>query len=197
MIRGARRTTEGELSDLVRRVRSSYDADFAGLNDSREITLAEVQICPDDGRRLAVGRIDQIDRPFGQRVLRQQRHQALISDGRGREEGRKLGHYVAAECAAAQVMVIVCGQHCLWLDHVSAQFPSARDIDARRPYSTRETMKRIWLGWHAEALHQLWTGHENIAKGEYMSRHHGLVNNRADAKSDIDAVLDEVEATFG
>jgi hypothetical protein len=33
-------------------------ADFAGLNDFREIPLAEVQICPDDGGWVAVGRIE-------------------------------------------------------------------------------------------------------------------------------------------
>src|SRR5882724_11835448 len=88
----------------VRRVqpaRSSHHADFAGLNDRWEIALAEVQICPDDGGWVAVGRIEQIDGPLGQRVLRQQWHQALLPDGCGRQEGRELRHYVAAERTAA------------------------------------------------------------------------------------------------
>src|SRR2546423_9601603 len=38
---------------------SSHNADFAGLNDLREIALAEVQICPDDGGWVAVGQIEQ------------------------------------------------------------------------------------------------------------------------------------------
>jgi hypothetical protein len=41
--------------------RSSHNADVAGLNDLREIALAEVQICPDDGGWVAVGRMEQID----------------------------------------------------------------------------------------------------------------------------------------
>ena len=48
----------------VRRIqpaRSPHNADFAGLSDVREIALAEIQICPDDGGRVAVGRIEQID----------------------------------------------------------------------------------------------------------------------------------------
>ena len=53
------------------------------------------------------------------------------------------------------------------------------------------------LGRRAEALHQLWTGDENIAKGQYVSRPHGFVNDRADAKGDIDTVLDQVKATLG
>jgi hypothetical protein len=58
-------------------------------------------------------------------------------------------------------------------------------------------MKRIGPLRHAEALHQLWTGHQNIARGQDTSRHHGLVNDRTDAKGDIDAVLDEVYPTLG
>jgi hypothetical protein len=80
---------------------SSYNADFAGLNDSREIALAEVQICPDDGGWVAVGRIEQIDGPLGQGVLRQQWHQALLPDGRSRQEGRELRHYVATKRTVA------------------------------------------------------------------------------------------------
>jgi hypothetical protein len=30
-----------------------------------------------------------------------------------------------------------------------------------------------------------------------VSRHHGLVNDRAQAKGDVDAVLDQVHATLG
>jgi len=48
----------------VRRIqpaRSSHNADFAGLSDFREIALAEIQICPDYGGWVAVGRIEQID----------------------------------------------------------------------------------------------------------------------------------------
>src|SRR5260370_26658294 len=48
----------------VRRIQpahSSHNADFAGLSDFREIALAEIQICPDDGGWVAVGQIEQID----------------------------------------------------------------------------------------------------------------------------------------
>jgi hypothetical protein len=86
---------------------SLYNADFAGLNDLREIALAEVQICPDDGGWVAVGRIEQTDGPLGQRVLRQQWHQALLPDGRGRQKGRQLRYYIATERTAAQVMIVV------------------------------------------------------------------------------------------
>jgi type I restriction enzyme M protein len=37
----------------------------------------------------------------------------------------------------------------------------------------------------------------NIAKGQNASRHHGLVHDRADAKGDIDAILDRVHAPLG
>src|SRR5258705_3621948 len=94
----------------VRRVqpaRSSHNADIAGLNDRWEIALAEVQICPDDGGWVALERIEQIDGPLGQRVLWQQWHQALLPDGRGRQEGWQLRHYVATERTAVQVMIVV------------------------------------------------------------------------------------------
>ena len=58
-------------------------------------------------------------------------------------------------------------------------------------------MKRVGLGRHTAALHQLWTGDKNVAEGQYVSRHHGLVNDRADAKGDVDAILDQVHATLG
>ena len=58
-------------------------------------------------------------------------------------------------------------------------------------------MKRIGLGRHAEALHQLRAGDENIAKRQHVPRHHGFVNDRADTKGDIDAVLDQVHAALG
>ncbi len=45
----------------IQPARSSHNADFAGLNDLREIALAEVEICPDDGGSVALGRIEQID----------------------------------------------------------------------------------------------------------------------------------------
>ena len=45
----------------IQRARSSHNADFAGLSDFREIALAEIQICPDYGGWVAVGRIEQID----------------------------------------------------------------------------------------------------------------------------------------
>ena len=45
----------------IQRARSSHNADFARLSDFREIALAEIQICPDDGGWVAVGRIEQID----------------------------------------------------------------------------------------------------------------------------------------
>src|SRR6516162_555389 len=76
---------------------SSHNTDFARLSDFREIAPAEIQICPDDGGRVAVGRIDQIDRPLRQRVLRQQRHKALLPNGHGRQEGQQFRQYVAIE----------------------------------------------------------------------------------------------------
>src|SRR6266436_10001657 len=94
-------------------------------------------------------------------------------------------------------MIVVSGQHRLRLDCVAAQFPSGRYIDARRPYRAGKAMERVWLVRQAEALHQLWTGHENIAKGQNTSRHHGLVHDRPDTKGDIDAVLDQVRSTLG
>lgn len=45
--------------------RLSHNADFAGLDDLREITLVEVQICPDDGGGVALGRIERINGPLG------------------------------------------------------------------------------------------------------------------------------------
>jgi hypothetical protein len=81
-------------------------------------------------------------------------------------------------------MVVVRGQHRLRLDHVAAQFSSGRDIDARRPYCTGKAMECIGLVRPAEALHQLRTGHNNIAKGQNTSRHHGVVRDRADAEGD-------------
>src|ERR1700749_2606184 len=53
----------------------------AGLNDFREIALAEVQVCPDNSRLVTVGQIDQIDGPLRQRILWQQWHQALLPNG--------------------------------------------------------------------------------------------------------------------
>jgi hypothetical protein len=176
---------------------SPHNADFAGLSDFREIALAEIEICPDDSGWVAVGRIDQIDRPLRQRVLRQQRHQALLANGRGRQEGRQFRHYVATERTVAQVMIIVGGQDRFGLDHMPTQFPAARNIAGRRPRRTRKAMKRVGLGRHAAALHQLWTGDENVAERQYVSRHHGLVNDRPDAKGDVDAILDQVHATLG
>ena len=107
---------------------SSHNTDFARLSDFREIALAEIQICPDDGGRVAVGRIDQIDRPLRQRVLRQQRHQALLPNGHGRQEGRQFRQYVAIERTAAQVMIIIGGQDRFGLDQMPAQFPTRRNI---------------------------------------------------------------------
>jgi hypothetical protein len=58
-------------------------------------------------------------------------------------------------------------------------------------------MKCIGLGRQAKAFDQLWTGDENIAKGQYVSRNHGLVNDCANAKGHVDAVLDQVQPTLG
>ena len=74
---------------------------FAGLNDFREIALTEIQICSDGGGLVAVGRIEQIDGPLGQRVLRQQWHQSLLPDRRDRQERRQFRHHVATERTGA------------------------------------------------------------------------------------------------
>jgi hypothetical protein len=49
---------------------SSISSDFIPLKDLRDMALAEVEICPDNAGWVAVGRIKQIDRLLGQRVLR-------------------------------------------------------------------------------------------------------------------------------
>src|SRR5262245_38665790 len=81
--------------------RSRLSSHFAGLNDFREIALTEIQICSDDGGLVTVGRIEQIDRPLRQRVLRQQWHQSLLPDGRGHKEGRQLRDHIATERTGA------------------------------------------------------------------------------------------------
>src|SRR6516162_8118826 len=65
-------------------------------------------------------------------------------------------------------MIIVGGQDRFGLDHMPAQFPAGRNIAGRRPHRTRKAMKPVGLGRHAAALHQLWTGDENVAEGQYV-----------------------------
>src|SRR5258705_1931689 len=108
LMRQRQDTTHGGLPPAIPKAdvrwdqpaRSSYNADFAGLNDSREIALAEVQICPDAGGWVAVGRIEQLGRPLRQRRLRQQSHQDVLSDPRVRQARTGVPHYMATEPAA-------------------------------------------------------------------------------------------------
>ena len=81
--------------------RCESDSGFASLKDLWEMALAEVQVCPDDGGWVAVARIKQIDGLLGQRILRQQWHQALLLDRHGRHEGRQFRYHLGVERAAA------------------------------------------------------------------------------------------------
>jgi hypothetical protein len=46
-------------------------------------------------------------------------------------------------------------------------------------------------------MHQLWTGYQNITRGQNTSRNHALVNDRANTKGDIDTVLNQIYPTLG
>ncbi len=79
---------------------------------------------------MAMRRIEQMDGLLGQRALRQQRYQPFVSDGRYRHEGWQLGDRPTVECTAAQLSVVVDGQHRFGREHLPAQFPSGWHIDA-------------------------------------------------------------------
>ena len=79
-------------------------------------------------------------------------------------------------------------------------FPDFMDllvVCADSGLSMEAAMERVGRIRQAEALHQLWAGHENIAKGQNTSCHHGLVHDRADTKGNIDGILDQVHAPLG
>jgi len=58
-------------------------------------------------------------------------------------------------------------------------------------------MKCVGISRNAERSTNFGLATRIVGERTAVPRHHGLVNDRADAKGDVDAILDQVHASLG
>jgi len=141
--------------------------------------------------------IKQVEGNLGQLQARQHAHEFAASQRVARKERGQLGHGFATESACSKVRVVVGRQHRIRREYGFTQVPDALGARSGRPDGAGESAQPVGRLWRSQLGQQTRRRHQSVAVRRHAARHHGLVDDGADAQRHVDAILDQVDPALG